>query len=72
MSHQQFRLKDSVYALEEPNLGLYIRLTPNAPQVGPLRLASLAPATSSGRVDLVSRAGAVLTGQPHELVRVDA
>ena len=37
------------------------RLTPNAPQVAPLRLASL-----------VSRAAAVFTGQPLELVRIDA
>jgi len=72
MSRQQFRLKDSVYALEEPNLGLYIVLTQNAPHLAPLRLASLAPATLLGRGDLVSRAAAVFTGQPHELVRLDA
>jgi len=48
------------------------RLTPNAPQVAPLRLASIAPATPPGRADLVSRAAAVFIGQPHELVRVDA
>ena len=70
--HPQHRLKDSVYALEEPNLGLYLRLTPNAPQVAPLRLASLAPADYGGRRDLVSRAAAVLQGQVYELVRVDA
>lgn len=72
MDSKQFHLKDSVYALEEPNLGLYIRLNKNAPQVGPLRLATLAPATPPCRNELVSRAGAVLAGQPHELVRIDA
>ena len=72
MYHPQFRLKDSVYAVEEPNLGLYFRLTTPRPQVGPLRLASLAPATPPGRADLVSRAAVPLAGMPHELVRIDA
>jgi hypothetical protein len=70
--HPQFRLKDSVYAIEEPNLGLYFRLAVPLPKIGPLRLASLAPATPSGRRDLVVRAAAPLAGMPHELVRVDA
>ena len=48
------------------------RLTPNAPQVAPLRLASVVPANLLGRSDLVSRAAAVFSGQAHELVRVDA
>lgn len=66
------RLKDSVYALEEPNLGLYIRFAPDAPQVAPLRQASVVPATPPARADLVCRAAAVFSGQPHELVRIDA
>lgn len=72
MPHPQHRLKDSVYALEEPTLGLYILFTPDAPRVAPLRQASLAPANPTGRSELVCRAAAVLSGQPYELVRVDA
>ena len=72
MQAQQHRLKDSVYALEEPTLGLYLCLAGETPRVAPLRQASIVPAASSSRAELVCRAAAVLSGQPYEIVRVDA
>ena len=70
--HPKFRLKDSVYALEDPNLGIYIALKGPAPRLKPLRLATLAPATAAGRRELAIVASGTIAGQPHELVRVDA
>lgn len=74
MQHQQFRLKDSIYVLEEPTLGLYVCLNRagaahNPPRLKPLPLATMAPATPYCRA-LLAAAGTAL-GQPHELVRID-
>lgn len=72
MRREQFHLKDSVYAVEEPTLGLFFRLKTPPPRIAPLPLATLAPATLPGRLQLAERAAALLQGVPHELVRVDA
>lgn len=65
-----FRLKDSVYALEDPASGLYISVKGPTPKLRPLRLATLAPATPPCRSELILASAAVnATG---ELVRVDA
>lgn len=71
MANQQFRLKDSVYAFEDPVFsGLYITLKGPQPKLQPLRLATLAPATPACRNELIlASAAAHATG---DLVRVDA
>lgn len=68
--HPKFRLKDSVYALEDPVSGLYITLKGPKPKLQPLRLATLAPATPHCRSELIlASSQANATG---DLVRVDA
>lgn len=69
----QHRLKDSVYALEDPGVpGLYFRLGDPRVTLTPRPSATLAPATAQYRVALAARAIPLLSGQPHELVRLDA
>lgn len=73
MSTKQFRLKDSVYVLEDPSVpGLYFSLAGERPQLKPLRLSTLAPATPYCRMQLCAAACERLQGVPHELARVDA
>lgn len=67
------RLKGSVYALEDPSIpGLYIRLGGEAPRLTPRAQATLAPAAPEYRAALCARASIQMSGQPHELVRLDA
>ncbi len=68
----QARLKQSVYALQEPTLGSYIALRGPAPKLTPLHLATICPATEACREELARLASVRLAGIPHELVRVDA
>ncbi len=72
MAYQQHRLKNSVYALEDPSVpGLYISLHGEQPRLTKWRLATLAPAAPQYRAELCAEASARLQGQPHELVRLD-
>lgn len=68
---ERFRLKDSVYALEDPASGLYIRFTTQQARLEALPRATLAPATQRCRRELIARAVA-LPSAGCELVRVDA
>lgn len=65
-----FRLKDSVYALEDPASGLYISVKGPTPKLRPLRLATLAPATPDCRRELIL--ASVAANATGDLVRVDA
>jgi hypothetical protein len=67
----QGKLKDSVYALEDPSVpGLYIRLG-NPASLTHRTQASLAPATFAGRLALCQ--SAIKRNTPHgTLVRLDA
>jgi hypothetical protein len=70
---QSFRLKDSVYVLEDPQVpGLYFNLRGERATLKPLRLSTLAPATPYCRIELCAAAVDKLQGVPHELVRMDA
>jgi hypothetical protein len=66
------RLKDSVYALREPETGQYIALRGEQPKLAPLHLATTAPATEVCLAQLAQLASRRLPGVPYELVRVDA
>lgn len=69
---RKVRLKDSVYALQEPSTGAYIALRGEQPKLAPLHLATLAPVTEQCLDELTQLASRKLAGIPHELVRVDA
>lgn len=74
MARQGFRLKDAVYALEDPNVpGLYFRIgLPGRPStLTGVSTATLAPATPASRAALCGRAVTQLSNSPHELVRID-
>lgn len=67
------RLKDSVYALEDPSVpGLLYRLGGERPTLTPRATATLAPASPAYRAQLCARAVVQLSGLPHDLVRLDA
>lgn len=65
------RLKDSVYALQEPTTGEYIAIRGEQPKLVPLHLATTAPVTPQCLGELAQLASQKLAGIPHELVRVD-
>jgi len=67
------RLKQAVYALQDPATGQYIALHGATPKLAPLHLATMAPASAECLAKLQQLASAKLAGStPHELVRVDA
>jgi hypothetical protein len=67
-------LKDSVWALKEPQTQQYIALgnEHETPRITQLHLATMRPATPEGLADLQQLASRRLAGQPYCLVRVDA
>lgn len=69
------KLKDSVYALEDPGVpGLYFRIAKPGQRstLTAWPQATLAPASPESRAALCGRAVAELSNSPHELVRIDA
>lgn len=68
------QVKASVYALQDPATGKYIRTDGARPRLKPLAQACLAPATPAGYAWIVQRAACTLApfGILHELVRIDA
>jgi hypothetical protein len=66
------QLKSSVYVVQAPSLGLYFALRGERPRLAPLHLATLAPDTPDGLIELALLAQEKLDGIPHEVVRVDA
>jgi hypothetical protein len=72
LSPGSFRLKQSVYALQDPAApGLFIRIQGERPKLKPLHQACIAPATEKGLEWLAKRASCRLQGCVYDVVRVD-